>query len=184
MKKTFVLFLFVFLSFIISGCGDDNYEVLSSSDASEEVTVAATEQAVRIGVYVCGEVMKPGMYYFDSNARVEDAIEAAGGITANAVIDSMNLAAYVNDCDKVYVPAFGEDIEALTGNDEPTDNRIDINRATLDELMTLPGIGQSKAQSIIDYRTEQGGYTSIEDIMNITGIKEGVFNKIKDLIKV
>lgn len=184
MKKSFVLFFVFFIVLIATGCDDESYEVLSSNVVSEEVTEATTECPSKIGVYVCGEVMKPGIYYFESNARIEDAIYAAGGVTAKAVIDSMNLAEYVKDCDKVYVPAFGEEIDELNTNDEFADSRIDINRATLEELMTLPGIGQSKAQSIIDYRTEQGGYTSIEDIMNITGIKEGVFNKIKDLIKV
>lgn len=181
MKKSLLIFTLFILSILLNGCGEESYEVLDevSESSIPEASAAQTEQ---IGVYVCGEVMRPGIYYFESSARVEDAIIAAGGMTANACIDAINPAEYLNDCDKVYVPAFGEVVE--DNNTVENDGRIDLNRAALEELMTLPGIGQSKAQSIIDYRNENGAYTSIEDIMNITGIKEGVFNKIKDLIKV
>lgn len=183
MNKSIVIILLISFSCIFTACGEDDYENLSRLSSSPATEDVAEVQVEKIGVYVCGEVMSPGIYYFEANARIEDAIEAAGGITVKASLDSMNLAEYLKDCDKVYVPAIGEETGANEETEE-ADKRVDINKASLDELMTLPGIGQSKAQSIIDYREEHGAYTGIEEIKNISGIKAGVFEKIKDLIKV
>lgn len=183
MNKLKVLILVLSIIFL-TACNDDGYEVLSDSDTISETIIISPTPYESIGVYVCGEVLNPGMYYFMPGARLEDAIYAAGGMTEYADYKSVNLAEYLSDCDKVYVPALGEDIDDSNSDNASDDGKVNINKASLDELMTLPGIGQSKAQSIIDYRTEYGEYKSVQDIMNITGIKEGVFNKIKDLIKV
>ena len=183
MNKSIVIIMLISILCIFSACEKSDYENLSELSSSPATEEAAKLPNEKIGVYVCGEVMSPGIYYFEANSRIKDAIEAAGGVTVKASLDSMNLAEYLNDCDKIYIPAIGETTESNLSAEE-ADDRIDINKASLDELMTLPGIGQSKAQSIIDYREEHGAYTGIEEIKNISGIKAGVFEKIKDLIKV
>ena len=117
-------------------------------------------------------------------------ISHAGGLLAEAGEQAVNQAREVVDGEMIRVPTKEEliagEAEQSFGDEgtEAQDGLIDINRADAAELMTLPGIGASKADSIISYREENGGFSSIEDIMNVEGIKEGVFNRIKEHIKV
>lgn len=161
---------------------------------------SATETAKEGGqaeyaVYICGAVKHPGVYHFAYMARVCDVIEAAGGLKKNAAATSVNQARYIED---------GEQIQILTrkqaklkqlqiDKDAPVNEKdnqagasalVNINQATETELMTLPGIGQSKAKAIIDYRTQNGSFGSTRDIMKVAGIKEGVYEQIKDSITV
>lgn len=181
MYRKIVLFCLVIIINFIVGCTDDGYVVTVEDDSDTDFAIV-TDNPKKIGVYVCGAVKNPGIYYFDENARIEDAIISAGGVTDTGSLDSLNLADYLSDCDKVYVPTKDEAVNVLSG--EVSDGKIDINDASKDQLMTLPGIGESKADSIIQYRTEHGDFSTIEEIQNITGIKEGVYQKIKELIKV
>lgn len=128
-------------------------------------------------VYVCGQVMNPGVYRLEHGSRVTDAIEAAGGVTKSAFVDNLNLAEQISDGQRIYVPGTDE-------ISEYKDSRININTATKQELMTLPGIGQSRAEDIISYRSSHGSFKSVEDIMLVPGIKEAAFLKLKDYIKV
>lgn len=159
-------------------------------------------------VYVCGAVNAPGVYVLPPGGRVYEAVELAGGLTENASVSSVNQAEVVSDGEMVWIPTIeeaaasdgagakgrgngtaGQDSqEDKSGRDRNAagedDGRLDLNQATAAELMTLPGIGQSKADSIIAYRTAHGGFAKAEDVMNVDGIKEGVYNRIKDSIKV
>lgn len=158
--------------------------------------------AIEIAVHVCGCVNNPGVYTLCAGARINDAVAAAGGFTPEADANYLNLAGFLQDGVKVYVPSVDEtkDLErdgsisfdaagggavssGMTGADVD-DGLVNINTATRDELMTLPGVGESKANAIIKYREENGGFETISQIMNISGIKDGLFNKIKDKIKV
>ena len=137
-----------------------------------------------IWVYVCGCVQNPGVYFLENGARIFEAIELAGGLSENAASEYLNMASLAEDGQQIYVPAQEDVIEqGLSGPDQDADGRININTATLEELMTLPGIGQAKAAAIIAYR-EQNTFMTIEDIMNVSGIKESSFQKIKEYIKV
>lgn len=138
-------------------------------------------------VYICGAVKKPGVYRFTGDARVCDAVEAAGGFRKKADRAAVNQARPLNDGEQITIPQKGK--RSDSGNEQPEkggkgDGLVNINQADLAELMTLAGIGEAKAQLIIDYRTENGSFVSIEDIMKISGIKEGIFNRIKDQITV
>lgn len=154
----------------------------------EEVKTSAEQES--IAVHVCGQVKKPGVYTLAKGARVSDAIDAAGGLTKEAAGDFINQAQKLEDEQQVYVPSQEEAeelpkvIQQETNNDSHSENKglININQATREDLMTLPGIGGAKADMIITYREEHGKFASIEDIKNISGIKDGVFNKICDLI--
>ena len=116
-----------------------------------------------------------------------EAIAKAGGLTENAAAEAVNQARVVVDGEQIYVLSLDE-VKGAGVVSEVTertdDGKININTAEKEELMTLTGVGEAKAQSIIAYREEQGGFQSIEELMQIEGIKEGVFNKIKDEITV
>lgn len=141
-------------------------------------------------VYVCGAVNAPGVYELDKGARIFEAVEAAGGMTSAAADFAVNQARKVNDGEQIYVPTVEETAgngtefgESEIAGSMQTD-KVNINTAGKEELMTLTGIGEAKAESIIRFRQEQGGFSKIEDLMKIEGIKEGVFNKIKDDITI
>ncbi|WP_329955800.1 helix-hairpin-helix domain-containing protein [Calidifontibacillus erzurumensis] len=138
-------------------------------------------------VDIKGAVVKPGVYQLEENSRVLDAIEKAGGFLADADQMKINLAARVVDEMVIYVPKIGEQMVDKTEHvvfNNTDDGKIDINRATKEELEQLPGIGPSKAASIISYREENGFFKTIEELINVTGIGEKSFALIKDHIKV
>ena len=153
----------------------------------------------KICVHICGQVKKPGVYEFDTCARISDGIKLAGGFTKKAAADAINQAEFLEDGTQIYIPSITEinvsqtkikQLEEKTqsktsvSTDVKTSSKVNLNLATKEELMTLPGIGEAKANSIITYREEHGAFKSIEDIKNITGIKDGVFNSISDYITV
>lgn len=143
-------------------------------------------QSDTVPVYVCGAVNNPGVYYLSPDSLKADALHMAGGLTPDAATYYVNLAETVASGEKIYFPYADEvaDSVNVSQNDNGQDNsgKININTATKEELMTLPGIGESKACAIIRYREEYGPFQTIEDITNISGIKEGVYNNIRDYI--
>ncbi len=148
-----------------------------------DITVDYTGADVyRVCVYVCGCVAKPGVFYLDKGARVYDAIQLAGGITDDGDMRAVNQAETVADGQQIYVP-FIEEGQGVAAEDG-SDTRVNINTADISQLTTLPGIGESRAKTIIAYREEHGAFKDVSDIMNVTGIKEASYNKIKDLIRV
>lgn len=146
-------------------------------------------------VHVCGAVNAPGVYELRTDARIYEALEAAGGMTEDAAADWINQAEALSDGERIYVPTqeeAEESAQSVSGRwADPNGNaggsvsdKININTAAKEELMTLSGIGASKAESILKYRQEHGNFQNIEDLKKIEGIKDGVFNKIKDDITV
>lgn len=167
----------------------------SVTDAAQTSGAAETEQvstSAHVVVHVDGAVMLPGVYELADGARVNDAIELAGGLTAEADTSTLNLAAKLADGQKVTVPLVGESTnsassgEAMLSADgsgsSAANTLVNINTASADELDTLPGVGPSTAATIIQDREQSGPFTSIEDIMRISGIGEKKFAKIKDYI--
>ena len=132
-------------------------------------------------VYVTGEVTHAGqLISVPSGSRVQDAIAAAGGATGNADLRRVNLGQILNDGDLVYVPPLvGDPIQTPTPNQAPL---VHINYATPEELETLPGIGPSLAQAIIDYRAENGPFLSLDDLDNVSGIGPGKLDDIRDRV--
>ncbi len=131
-------------------------------------------------VYVCGAVNREGVYELPIGCRVFEAIEAAGGFREDADTHAVNQAELLRDEERIYVPVIGETADSHSEEE----GKVNINKASKEQLMTLPGVGASRADSIIKYREEQGNFQSIEDIMQVSGIKEGLFEKIKDFITV
>ncbi len=144
--------------------------------------------ASMIYVQVAGAVHKPGVYELPEGSRVFQALELAGGVTADAQLISLNQAAPVSDGDMIWVMTVEEaavqpaQAGEMSGNGSQEDGKVNLNTATKEELMELPGIGAAKAASILAYREANGSFTKIEDLMKIEGIKEGVFSKIEDYV--
>ena len=156
----------------------------SHFDSSDDST--KDDSNTDIYVHICGAVINPGVYQVPVGTRVYQALELAGGSSDDAYLSGINLADKLADGQKVYIPAEGENAEGILSTDSGgvQSVMVNINTASEAELMTLPGIGQSRAKDIINYRVKNGLFESINDIMKVSGIKEAAFEKIKDLIKV
>ena len=163
-----------------------------SDDASDGFSSKASAET-EVYVDVDGAVASPGVYRLQDGARVSQAIDAAGGLTAEADVTGLNRASKVTDGQKIYVPTVGEQQAALAAGGADSgaspasgagalSGLVNINTASADELQTLSGIGPSMAQSIIDERTKNGAFTSVDDLMRVSGIGEKKFAKIKDCI--
>ena len=165
----------------------DQIRMEEAEEAEETKALDVKEPATESGiwVYVCGAVRSPGVYFLMEDARVFEAVEMAGGFLPDAREDAVNLAETMSDGERIFVPAISDETGGTLLADLPESpgkvKKVDINRADVSELMTLPGIGESKAQAIVSYRQEHP-FQSIEEIMNVSGIKEGSFEKIRDLI--
>lgn len=156
----------------------------------------AKEQPGTIWVYVSGAVRQPGVYELPEGSRLFEALERAGGMTETADPDFLNQAELLLDGVQIQVPtkeevALGiaekqmEDSKKVQAESSgASGGKVNLNTATKEELMTLPGIGEAKADSILSYRESAGGFQSVEQIKEIEGIKDGVFEKIKELIAV
>lgn len=161
-----------------------------SGNASE-----GSQNGTTIFVYVCGAVEDAGVYELPGDARIFDALEAAGGVSTDAATELLNLAEMAEDGMRIYVPtveeaeasgmsAMDQTAETGSGTGQTSNGKVNINTAGKEELMSLRGIGEAKAESILKYRESHGKFGSIEELMQIDGIKEGVFNKIKEDITI
>lgn len=165
---------------VITGASSEIETADESANPSEGSEDAAAEDCIY--VYVTGAVVNPGVYAMQEGDRIFDVIEAAGGFTEDALETEVNLAQIIEDEQQIHIPTQEEALEQAAADEAA--GLININTASLEELCTLTGIGEAKAQAIISYREEYGDFTSTEEIMNISGIKEGVYEKIKDQITV
>ena len=186
--------------------GQDSESGLNRENGQKQEQTDGEVQGKRqqlIYVHICGAVKKPAVYSLPEGARVCDAIAAAGGLTEEAADDYVNQARFLSDGERVYIPekgelsnlsaaqyAAGQTVSGNSGsqstgsvqNGNQEQLPVNINTATLSELMNLPGIGESRAESIIAYREKHGAFSTIEDIMQISGIKDAAYEKIKDRI--
>lgn len=171
--------------FLCPGCGKQEVR-MTQQDAEEspQLTENSDKESgnEKIFVYLCGEVVSPGVYELDAKSRVCDGIAAAGGLSENAAAEQINQAEHLEDGQMIKIPSM-EEIENHA-QEENKSGLININQAGAEELMTLPGIGQSKADAIISYREKNGSFKDTQEIMNISGIKEKAYEKIKDSITV
>lgn len=141
-----------------------------------------------ITVDVKGAVLNPGIYHLPSGSRVYDAIQAAGGLSVQANPEGVNLAALLADGDAVRVPLISqissEPAEESSSPRSEGSGQLDVNRASAAELTELPGIGEVRAQAIINYRNEHGPFSKVEDLLAVPGIGEGTLDRIRSMITV
>ena len=150
-----------------------------------------------IVIYICGAVKENKVVTLKENSRICDAIDAAGGLTSNADLTTINLAYILEDGEKIYIPKKGETIQtdSISSNSQNSsysnyssssinNNKVNINKATQTELETIPGVGPSTALKIINYREENGKFKNIEDIKNVSGIGDTKYEKIKNYISI
>ena len=141
-------------------------------------------------MYLCGAVATPGVYAVPDGTRMYEVIELAGGLTEEAATDYINQARVVEDGEQIVIPTAAEvedglrDMEHFAGETVPRDVLVNINTADVTALCTVPGVGASRAASIIAYREAHGSFCSIEDLKKVSGIKDGIFEKMKEFIKV
>lgn len=198
MKKYLCIFLFLLISFFECACNTSSGIISYVSKDSAETDVSAgnaktsnaqgKSESERLYVAILGEVMNPGVYVFAPETRVYEAINAAGGVTARGDISGVDLVDIIQNDQQIVVPMAAGLISDSQDNQSTltvgTSGLVNINTAPDTALMTLAGIGPSKAAAIIAYRNENGAFTSTEDIMLVPGIKEGTYSKIKDLITI
>lgn len=169
--------------------GKENAE---NEDAPKLIVEEKGNEPDYIYVHICGAVCNPGVYKLNEGSRVMEGIDAAGGFSEDACEEYINLAEVLCDAQQIVVPTNEQvqsgEIQHLRGSSEVAGNigsaLVNINTADAQMLCTLPGIGTKKAELIIAYREQNGGFQSVEELMNIEGIKEGLFEKVKDLITV
>lgn len=194
MQKKYVKLAIILLAFLLAGA----FYCLSTSDkeepewdlreeteqSTERMEEAITQTEKKIYVHICGEVNKPGVYSVPEGFRVYELLELAGGATEEGAPDAMNLAGMLKDGERIVILSKEEAASLAVSESGENTGLVNLNTASIHQLMTLPGIGESKAKDIVRYREENGGFQVIEDIMKISGIKEAVFQKIRDLITV
>lgn len=138
-----------------------------------------TPTPASLAVYITGAVATPGVYSLPEGSRIEDAVVAAGGFHEDADPQGVNLAARLSDGVQVFVPYLSGKTPAT-----PIVQRVNINTASMAELDTLPGVGPTLAQTIVDFRVQNGPFQTIEDLMNVPGIGPATFDRLKDMITV
>ncbi|MBQ4284308.1 MAG: helix-hairpin-helix domain-containing protein [Lachnospira sp.] len=195
--KNRILFKNILVVLVIAVCGviyciygrkfiKDNYN--SKEKTTDEYKInggweeieSLHNQTENIYVYICGAVVNPGVYTCQEGMRLYELIDKAGGFLEDADRNYLNLVEIVEDGRRVYVPSKSEMIAQGTYSGQ----RININTADKVTLMTLPGIGEARAEDIVAYRQTHGNFSKVEDIMKVNGIKEAAYEKIKDYIMV
>ncbi len=178
----------------------EDYNTQDDIDNGISTSLFGTKQLGNIVVHVIGEVKKPGVIKLKEGSRIIDAINKCGGQTEDADLSKINLAYVLDDGSQIYIPRVKEDIQNTTimkteaGNNVVVNNvtqgddekniKVNLNTATLEKLMTLPGVGESTAQKIIEYRNKNKKFKKIEELKNVSGIGEAKFNSLKDYIYV
>ena len=199
------LFIFLFI-YIYKNLyeSENNSEIILNNDINQIQNEQVNEKIgiinEKVVIHVVGEVNSPGVVTLEEGARIIDAINAAGGKTEEADLSKINLAYVVEDGTQIYIPRINENLNQVelisteagqsvvinnsNINEEENNTKVNINTANKEKLETLPGIGETTAQKIIDYREQNGKFTKIEDLQNVSGIGEAKFNSLKDKITV
>ena len=182
----------------LCSCGKSTVSYIEEDAASSEMQESQKDTTISketeisdenmLYIYVCGQVKNPGVYVLPEGSRVYDVFALAGGFTEIAATDYWNQARLLKDGEMIYVPSIEEaknhsfeeeEVSKTDGSD-----KVNINTASKEELMTLPGIGETKAKAILAYRKEHGPFSSLEELKEVEGIKEAVFARIKVYIEI
>lgn len=190
------IILLVFCMTALAGCRNQDEEMVvleevELEEVSEETESGEMDEEINtIFIYVCGQVENPGVYELAEGSRIYEAIQMAGGMTETAAKDYVNQAQMLVDGQRVYVPSVEEaergqvQEQSISVSAMESGKKVNINTAGKEELMTLTGIGEVRAEAILTYRQMKGRFGDIEELMQVEGIKQGTYEKIKDQITV
>lgn len=177
--KIIILAIILISSLIIKCTAKPNTKVIADNNKNKDVKTEKIEDNIIIDI--SGEIKNPGIYKMKGKVRLYEIIDKAGGLKEEANINSINQARYVKDGEKIIIPSSrnsqGMDKESISNEN----NLVNINTASKEELLKLPGIGEVTAEKIINYR-DNNNFTKIEDLKNVNGIGTATYNKLKDLI--
>ena len=174
----------------------DGITITLDEPASATTPAMYVEVPTTIKVYVSGEARHPGVYELPTDARLDDALQAAGGPTSDAALEMINLAKRLSDEDHIHIPEQSDtgerpiqtEVSLSTVSeglsDQEGSSKLNINTATVEELTSLPNIGPSRAAAIVDHREREGPFDSLDDLMNVGGIGEKITDSIRDLVVV
>ena len=197
-----ILFIYIVKNLYES---ENNEEIIVNNDVNyivktqEEAVISTKNEKEKVIVHIIGEVNNPGVVRLEDGSRIIDAINSAGGKTEEADLSKINLAYVVEDGTQIYIPRINENlnnIELISSEagqgviinssdiEENIETKVNINISNKEKLMTLPVIGETTAQKIIDYREQNGKFKTIDELKNISGIGESKFNSLKDKIKI
>lgn len=177
-----------------------NNDINEIAKTQEEEKIGIINTKEKVVVHVIGEVNNPGVVTLDEGSRIIDAINLAGGKTEEADLSKINLAYVIEDGTQIYIPRINENlnetelissdagkgviINSSSVEEENVETKVNINTANKEKLMNLPGIGETTAQRIIEYREQNGKFKKIEDLQNVSGIGEAKYNNLKDKITI
>ena len=178
---------------VVSGCGkagsvslEEALTVMHTGGETETVLAGiddlSTIQEQVLCVYICGAVLRPGVYELEAGSRIVSAVEAAGGFLPEAATEAVNLAKRLEDGMQIVVPTMEEAEAKKAEVFRQEAGMVNLNTASVEELCKLSGIGEAKAEAILAYRTEIGVFSSIEQLKEVTGIGDSLFNQIKESI--
>ncbi len=168
------------------------YKELDKNETQNEDETLIDESTIKeVAIFISGEVKNPGVIEVENGTRLHDAIDKVGGVTDEADLNRVNLAIKVQDEQHYVIPKIGEEIDLNSSAGNTTTPKLDdkvssvnINTATIEELDTLPGVGEATANKIVNYRDENGKFNSIEEIKNVNGIGDKKYEEIKELIDI
>lgn len=174
------IFVFIIFGIVFSqnqtNATIDTQQIETSESQSSELPISNNANDSALHVHVVGEVVQPGLYQLDFGSRVSDAVAAAGGFTTVALQTSVNLARQLADGEQVVVLS----LESVASGDDS--GLVSLNRASAAQLAELPGIGPALAERIIAYRTESGGFSSVAQLQEVSGIGEKVYAQLESLV--
>lgn len=190
-NRIFNILNVIFLAaLLLGGCGESGMQLtgvpvqtVSETAVKEDADYPVSTDSM-VYVHMSGEVNTPGVYELVSGSRLYDGVEVAGGFTKMADSDACNLALVLEDGVQYRIPQLGERTEQTEEADShySEDGRLDINLATVEELTLLTGIGETRAAAIVTYRSEHGAFTAEEELMQVPGIKEGLYAQLESQI--
>ena len=184
------------LLFRDSGSADGVTITLDEPESAPAIAARTTVAPTTMKVYISGEARRPGVYELPADARLDDALQAAGGPTSDAALEFVNLAKRLSDEDHIHIPGQSEGSAGVARTEaslpqssageaaQGGSGRLNINTATAEELTSLPNIGPSRAAAIVDYREREGPFGSVDELMNVGGIGEKITDSIRDLVEV
>lgn len=187
-----ILSIFLFFFFYNRGYDSKDFNTIDFINEIEQVDTDNEMSSLSIVVDIKGKVKTPGTYEVTSDMRVIDVIKMAGGLLEDGDVSNINLSKKVVDEMVIYIPSINDKnindksisyIDDNTNKNNSENSKVSINTGKVEELMTIKGIGETKAKAIIEYRAQNGNFKNIEEVINVKGIGNSTFEKIKDYIK-